>query len=204
MLKICYIRIPQEENSSLKNVKGKAKLHGALGKCLLKKGLLQFFGLQEEDYSMVKNEHGKPYIEGVANCHFNISHSGDYVLCAFSDQEVGVDIERIRKMPERVALRYFHPNEIAALEKADDKQDLFFTYWSLKETYLKYLGDGLNRGLSSFEVRIHDKGIRIYEDGVDAGVFVTECCIDPAYKCFVCSGKEEELQLSCWQYEECH
>ena len=39
-----------------------------------------------------RTEDGKPFIPGLADIHFNLSHSGDYIACAFSDQEVGLDL----------------------------------------------------------------------------------------------------------------
>ncbi len=89
-------------------------------------------------------ENGKPYIDGL---HFNISHSGEYVVCAFADSEVGVDIEKIREYRKRVAEK-FHPEEIAAIENSEDKDLEFFKIWTMKEAYLKCLGTGISKDLS--------------------------------------------------------
>ncbi len=42
-------------------------------------------------------EKGKPVLNGKTGIHFNLSHSGTYVAGVFSDEEVGIDVEQIRK-----------------------------------------------------------------------------------------------------------
>jgi 4'-phosphopantetheinyl transferase len=39
-----------------------------------------------------KNEYGKPYLRGYSKFNFNISHSGDFVVCAIDELSVGIDI----------------------------------------------------------------------------------------------------------------
>ncbi len=46
-----------------------------------------------------------------ARKHFNLSHSGKYVVLAIADQEVGIDIERVRPYHEATAKKIFS-NEI--------------------------------------------------------------------------------------------
>lgn len=89
---------------------------------------------------------GKPCIDGL---HFNISHSFDFVVCAFADDAVGVDIEKIRDYPARVVKR-LHPEEISRFEAAIDKNTEFFKIWTRKEAYLKCLGVGISGGLETF------------------------------------------------------
>ena len=46
----------------------------------------------ENDAQLVMNKNGKPMLVD-ARKHFNLSHSGKYVVPAIADQEVGIDIE---------------------------------------------------------------------------------------------------------------
>ena len=55
---------------------------------------------------------GKPTIEGIC---FSLSHSGDMVICAVGDKPVGCDIERSAQAREKVAERFFAPEEIEYL-----------------------------------------------------------------------------------------
>lgn len=56
---------------------------------------------------------GKPFLPDHPALHFNVSHTSGRVLCGVSDRPVGVDIERERPFPERVARRCFSPAELA-------------------------------------------------------------------------------------------
>ena len=59
---------------------------------LLDAGLREF-GLRERDMTYGRSEHGKPFFLNAPDIHFNISHSASKVAVAFSDREVGCDIE---------------------------------------------------------------------------------------------------------------
>jgi 4'-phosphopantetheinyl transferase len=99
------------------------------------------------------NPHGKPYLLGKDAPFFNLSHAGHYVACALSQQAVGVDIEERSPVDEPLARRCFTDNELSAVLTANSLDtDAFFRLWTLKESYLKYLGSGLSLDLLSFEV----------------------------------------------------
>ena len=96
---------------------------------------------------------GKPLSERV---HFNVSHSGDLVLVAVSDDRaVGVDVER-RRPVQRVramAERWLTADERRELERmrgaSGDESDAFLRVWSLKEARLKALGVGISGAASA-------------------------------------------------------
>ena len=67
-------------------------------------------------------EKGKPVLNGKTGIHFNLSHSGRYVAGVFSDEEVGIDVEQIRKGQMKVAERFFCPEEYLALQKGKMKK----------------------------------------------------------------------------------
>lgn len=167
----------------------KAAMTKLLGELILRYLLARFHGLHKGDFSLLRNEHGKPYLVGVAGIYYNISHSGDYIVCALSDSEVGVDIERRTVSRMAVARRFFHPEEIVCLERCtgEKQRELFFNYWSVKESYLKYTGSGLSRSLSSFSVDFPKDQIVLCENALPLSVNVQECPVDPGYACFVCS-----------------
>ena len=92
---------------------------------------------------------GKPYLAGRRP--FNITHAGDYAVLALSAETVGVDLERIRAINwRRLSTRFFHPGEQAFLESAADPLTMFFTIWTLKESYLKAEGQGFSVSPKSF------------------------------------------------------
>lgn len=165
-----------------------------LGESMVRKLIGRNWGLDAGAFGISRGSHGKPYVVNVGMpVYFNLSHSGNYIVCALSEREIGVDIEKRNRIRTEVARRFFHPQEVQQLERLDGElqADLFFRYWSVKESFLKYTGEGLAASLSGFEVCFHDAGISIKKMDVLQPVFVRECCIDPDYKCFVCSATDE-------------
>lgn len=92
------------------------------------------------------NKYGKPLLAD-SNFFFNISHSKDYVVCVFSDKEIGVDIEEISKPITVSNYHFFHPKEINVLNQ---NINLFYELWTSKEAFLKKIGTGLSRPLNTF------------------------------------------------------
>ena len=100
----------------------------------------------------------KPYIEG-NEVFFNLSHSGDYVLCVICDTEVGCDIQQIRKVRRSVMDRYFHTGEKAYIlggETEEERARRFTRIWVLRESYIKQTGEGLKRDLRTFYFSFDD------------------------------------------------
>lgn len=97
------------------------------------------------------DENGKLYVK---DCEFyvNLSHSGDYAVCAVSDSEVGVDIERVKKADIALAKRFFTSEEHDYIKNSASIDDAFFEMWVKKESFVKAAGKGLAIPLSSFSV----------------------------------------------------
>ena len=106
-------------------------------------------GVSPRDLRVSRTDTGKPVVS--QGMHFNLSHSGDLILLAMSDQRpVGVDIERRREVVKVGALtrRWLsaaEKTEVARLrERGADESDAFLRVWSLKEAQLKALGVGIS------------------------------------------------------------
>lgn len=117
--------------------------------------------------------HGKPEIVDFP-MYFSLSHSGDYVLCAVSDREVGADIQKLQAAGfSKLASRFFTEAEYQALEKCVDeaeRQKLFFRLWTKKEAYGKLTGQGvaaiLNRDVCfTPDIDINEKSSRSFPEG---------------------------------------
>lgn len=122
----------------------------SLGGTLLLQTALREIGAEPPVFAYGAQE--KPFLANLPGVHFNISHSGDYAVCAVSDAPVGCDIEIIKPFRENVAKRCFSPEENAALDALTDtaaKEALFFRFWTLKESFLKAVGCGITGKLSS-------------------------------------------------------
>ncbi len=106
--------------------------------------------------SYIRNQYGKPYLLP-PNDHWyvNWSHSGEYVLCAVADREVGVDLQYMRPgVKESVVNRVLQPKEMEVYKKIPPAkhQECFYQYWVIKESYLKAIGTGFHIALSQFYI----------------------------------------------------
>lgn len=100
---------------------------------------------------------GKPRLAGGPE--FSLSHSGERVLCALSDRAVGADIQQLRPYKPALARRFFTGEEAAWLEEQREQDMAFSLLWSLKESYVKFLGSGIaGAHLASFTVGILPDG----------------------------------------------
>ncbi len=83
---------------------------------------------------------------------FSVSHSGGIWVCGVSGRPLGVDVEQCREncMAERIARRFFHPEEYRYLERLNFSTKAFFSLWTAKESYVKYTGEGISDLYSSF------------------------------------------------------
>ena len=102
---------------------------------------------------------GKPYFPAFPGFHYNISHSGSYVVCAVCDQPVGIDLQQIPDQTERavkIAKRFFSQQEQEALQELRGRNEtgalcrLFCRYWTARESYIKLTGRGLSEPFENF------------------------------------------------------
>ena len=151
----------QRQEKVLKN-KIWADRKRSLGAGLLLEQILGERGYGADEIAV--GESGKLYLSDVDDFFFSISHSGDYAACVISDVPVGVDIQQKRETKAHIARRFFQQSEAEMIEKTpEEKRDeLFFRFWTGKESYLKMKGRGISDGMDSFfvnldEMRIVDK-----------------------------------------------
>lgn len=70
--------------------------------------------------------------------HFNSSHAGEVVICAFSNTyELGIDIEEIKDIELDAFKDQRTANEWRAVVQAESKQEAFYEYWTKKEAVIK-------------------------------------------------------------------
>jgi 4'-phosphopantetheinyl transferase len=132
-----------------------SKLHTVAGELLARYSVGQYLGKSDQEINLVFGDKGKPHIDNLKNVHYNISHSGHYVVCAVATAELGIDVERVRKVNLRIAERFFSESEISDLMARNEKDRMhyFITLWTIKESYLKAVGRGLTQHLNSFTIR---------------------------------------------------
>ena len=102
--------------------------------------LLQRAVGKKAEYSI--GENGKPYFEG-SPLRFSLAHSGPYAVCAVSDFDIGVDIEAPHEGSERLAARFFAPEEHRLVADSPQPDREFCRLWVLKESLIKARGGRL-------------------------------------------------------------
>lgn len=120
----------------------------------------QFAFCRFAECKFVYGESGKPYLEGHPTFHFNLSHSGNYAVCAVSEQETGVDIQKLRNVKSDIASRFFSSEERKQMQGME-KTDMLFRIWSAKESYVKLTGRGL-QDLQNFSVNLQEGRVQDY------------------------------------------
>ncbi len=119
----------------------------AVGAALAKYMVWKAFHIPTDKQNIAYGTHGKPYLRDHPNVHFNISHSGQYVVCAVADRPVGIDVQVIREYQPDVAARVCRRGKLAGIEASDDPAVEFTKLWTQKEANLKMLGYGITGGI---------------------------------------------------------
>lgn len=160
-----------------------------LGDILIRKIAKEKYNINFEDLKIVRNEYGKPYCTNIKDFYFNISNSGEWVVCAVSDEEVGIDIEKLEKVDYSVADFCFSEEENKYFKSAreEEKLNTFYSLWTLKESYLKNLGKGLSLDLKSFSIMREDKEFKLKVNGEEEDFNFKQFDFDKDYIISLCS-----------------
>lgn len=139
-----------------------------LTRAALRNLLGQWTGVPAQSIVFGQNAAGKPHLNPDQTkspisqpCHFNVSHShGVSLIGICPNREMGVDLEPVRDLPSREALarRWFHPEEVKALEQKGWDPAAFFAIWTAKEAVVKALGTGLGFGMDEVWIDAEDPG----------------------------------------------
>jgi 4'-phosphopantetheinyl transferase len=97
---------------------------------------------------LARAEHGKPYLENAPQIKFNMARTkGKALVAVTTAAEIGVDIERLRPIPdfEQIAERFLPPGDADSLADLPqpDREREFFRLWTRAEALWKAAGVGL-------------------------------------------------------------
>lgn len=119
-----------------------------LARLMLRYSLLHTQHGEQLLYEWRRNEYNKPFIPGWYE--FSISHAGEWVLFAYSDERIGVDVELCADMDYEQLYVCFHRQEQLYIRTAVNPQQAFYNIWVKKEAILKATGTGITNGLDTF------------------------------------------------------
>ena len=73
--------------------------------------------------------HGKPYVIGYEQVHFNISHSDNICICAVDDMPIGIDIQKMKPCRfDFIAKRFFYTERTRTLYHGRQKSNGILSY----------------------------------------------------------------------------
>lgn len=108
------------------------------------------------------NRFGKPFLRDFEGVQFSMSNGEQSCVMAVQTEKIGIDIASTRNCaqwePGYVTMfqDIFSEQEFETLKNAHSSQmqdDLFTFYWSLKESYMKLTGTGLNTNIPKIDLK---------------------------------------------------
>ena len=152
-----YSYISKEKIKKIRKYKKVEDIYrSAIGEALIRMIIIRKFGLNNKEINFSFNKYGKPFIKKISNFYFNISHSGEWVVCGIGKTPLGIDIEKIDQLDINIAKHFFSKQEYNDIyHKKNDRLEYFYSIWTLKESYIKALGKGLHIPLNSFTIKIN-------------------------------------------------
>ncbi len=167
------------------------------GQLLIRSYLIKNRGYENNQIVFEKNKYGKPYLINNDIFHFNLSHSGHWVVLATNENSpIGVDVEKIHPISFDIAKKFFTHQEYKAITTAKSQAqqlNTFYTFWTLKESYIKAHGKGMHIPLNSFNINIENINITVEKEGkIENETYFNLYEIDENYKLALC-GFEKPL-----------
>jgi 4'-phosphopantetheinyl transferase len=158
---------------------------GLLGDVLIRSIICGKLNMTNKEIQFATDTYGKPCAAGLSSFHFNIAHSGRWIVCAVDCNPMGIDIEEIKPISLDVSKYLFSTHEYRWLIEQEEAERLscFYKLWTLKESFVKWLGKGLSYPLHSQYGTDHC----LSWPTADPAYFFNQPDVDPNYKMAVCS-----------------
>ena len=170
--------VPPERRRRLERVRDPLRCtETACAYALLFKGLNRLYAWSAP-VPMERTERGKPFFPAHPEIHFSISHTRGAALVGIYDRPIGVDLEKIRPVSDRMLHRF--PGTATERE--------FYAQWTRYESAVKQSGEGL---------------AALRQQEALTGRFFFPLEPFPGYTACVCTETEEEpALLRCFSVEE--
>ncbi|MBK8552594.1 MAG: 4'-phosphopantetheinyl transferase superfamily protein [Ignavibacteria bacterium] len=136
----------------------KDRNHFITGRGLLRIILSRYLDVSPAGINFSYQEKGKPYLKN-NSLKFNLAHSGGKAVYALTmNNEVGVDLEVMKDLPDAldIASRFFSESEVQEFQSVSEEnvKTAFYNCWTRKEAFIKAIGEGLSHPLSDFSVTL--------------------------------------------------
>lgn len=164
----CSLLSRYKQEKAAKYIFDADKIRCVAGELMLRYIVTADYGVDNEDICITCTDTGKPYFIGhAANIYFNISHSHDFVVCAVGDFPVGIDVEHVKDKEAGLASYVLSESENLTWSRLPEevRNHEFYRYWTIKESYSKYVGQGLGIEFSEITaVNVSDNLWKIIQD----------------------------------------
>jgi 4'-phosphopantetheinyl transferase len=148
---------PEERTRHARFLNERSRHEYLITRALCRTVLSRYADMAPVDWRFRANEWGRPEIDipELGHLRFNLSNTTGFIACAVAlEGEIGVDVEALDRASDLLGIadRFMAPPEakdIGALP-TDAQGFRFFTYWTLKEAYIKARGMGLSIPLDKF------------------------------------------------------
>ena len=145
-------------------------MSSTVGRLLLRGFAASVLGLANTETQFTRTERGRPVlVQNTRGWDYNVSHAGDWVVLAAAEGcRVGADVMRTRdtrvdRLEEFFGLmrKQFTDQEWLAIrggceDSSEQKLERFFRHWTLKESYVKTVGTGLNIDLRTLNFKVEE------------------------------------------------
>ena len=153
--------LPPDERRCLPHLPGPRRLEFVLGRALARTVLANRLGCAPAQVPIASAGGGRPALAGCEPMDFNISHSGRHCAVAVTTRgRVGVDLEEVAEYRERLARRWYSPDETAWLRQlpGGERARGFYKLWTVKEACGKARGTGIRPPLDAVSEPAADRG----------------------------------------------
>lgn len=181
--------VPKEKTDKLSRFKKKEDCCRSLAaELLIRVVLVEKTRLKNRDIHFGYNAYGKPFLMDYP-LNFNLSHAGNWIVCAIDETPIGIDIEEMKQIDLNIAKRFFSNIEWMKLvqEPEEDKLDYFYNLWTLKESYIKNVGLGLSIPLHLISFTINGENIEFKNRYSHEIRHFKQYNMDDLYKFSVCA-----------------
>ncbi|TFZ68502.1 4'-phosphopantetheinyl transferase superfamily protein [Hymenobacter sp. UV11] len=136
---------PAEQQHAARYTRLADQLRFRVGRACLRYLLGQRLGQPPATIALRVGSYGKPQLAEPASVHFNVAHSGDWVVVALAAREVGIDLEQLVADFDfsDVAAQRFSDPERRLLSLSHEPHITFYHIWTQLEARAKASGVGL-------------------------------------------------------------
>lgn len=164
--RLCTISNPQTLTQTL------------LGDLLIRFLAVTYLGVSNQNLLFSTTEFGKPYlVTGNQPFHFNLSHSGHWIVCAIDQNPVGtdvqlkepVDLDLVNNILSPPAYRHY-------LDLLPEQQlDYFYDLWTMNESCLKLTGHGLSNPIAAPLDQVQNQSMVYQKYKLESAYSLTVC-----------------------------